>query len=112
MVEPTASAGNRPPHLDENIDSLLTVQKREREQRPPAQGFMDRVSRIGRPGYLLVLLGFVIAWVAAHAWLSQAGSVAFDPFPYALLDGILTLAALISTTVVLIAQNRLTRIEQ
>ena len=36
----------------------------------------------------------------------------FDPFPYPLLEGILTLAALIGTTVVLIAQNRQTRIEQ
>ena len=113
MVEPPASPGNRPTHLDENIDSVLEVQKREWEQRPPAQRFLDRVSRIiGRPAYLLVLLVFVIAWIGANFWLPRSGVRAFDPFPYPLLDGIVTLAALISTTVVLIAQNRQTRIEQ
>jgi uncharacterized membrane protein len=113
MVEPSASPGNRPPHLDENIDSVLEVQKREWERRPPAHRFLDRISRfIGRPLYLLVLLGFVGAWVAANAGLPRAGVTPFDPFPYPLLDGIITLAALISTTVVLIAQNRQTRIEQ
>jgi uncharacterized membrane protein len=37
---------------------------------------------------------------------------AFDLFPLPLLAGLLTLAALISTTVVLIAQNRQTLLEQ
>jgi uncharacterized membrane protein len=113
MVEPSASSGNRPLHLDENIDSVLEVQKREWEQRPPAHRFLDRVSRIiGRPGYLLVLLGFVLAWIGVNSWLSNTGGTPLDPFPFPLLDGIITLAALTSTTVILIAQNRQTRIEQ
>jgi uncharacterized membrane protein len=113
MVETPAPAGNRPPHLDENIDSVLEVQKREWEQRPAAQRFVDRASRyIGRPRYLLVLLGFVICWVGINSLAPRWGVVRFDPFPYPVLDGILTLAALIGTTVVLIAQNRQTRIEQ
>jgi uncharacterized membrane protein len=114
MVEHSASGGNRPPHLDENIDSVLEVQKREWQQRPAAQRFMDRVSRfIGRPSYLLVLLGLVLIWVTANSWvLPRQGLAPFDPFPYPLLDGLITLAALISTTVILIAQNRQTRIEQ
>lgn len=37
---------------------------------------------------------------------------AFDPLPFPFLDGILSLAALVSTTVILIAQNRQTRLEQ
>jgi len=113
MVESPAAAGNRPLHLDENIDSVLEVQKREWEQRPAAQRFVDRISRyIGRPLYLIVLLGFVICWIAANSLAPRLGVLPFDPFPYPLLDGILTVAALISTTVVLIAQNRQTRIEQ
>lgn len=113
MVEPSVPSGNRPLHLDENIDSVLEVQKREWEQRPPAHRFLDRVSRfLGRPSYLLVLVGFVLAWITGNWWLGHSGGMPFDPFPYPLLDGIITLAALISTTVILIAQNRQTRIEQ
>jgi uncharacterized membrane protein len=113
MVEPPASAGDRPSHLEQNIDSVLEVQKREWEQRSPSQRFVDRVSRyIGRPTYLIVLLGFVVAWIATNTLVARWGVTPIDPFPYQLLEGILTLAALISTTIVLIAQNRQTRIEQ
>lgn len=113
MVEPSTSAGERPAHLDQNIDSVLEVQKREWEQRAPAQRFVARISRyIGRPLYLVVLLGFVGAWIGANSLVPHWGVAAIDPFPYPLLEGILTLAALISTTIVLIAQNRQTRLEQ
>jgi uncharacterized membrane protein len=113
MVEPSASAGDRPSHLDQNIDSVLEVQKREWEQRPPSQRFVDRISRyIGRPLYLIVLLACAGVWIGANSLAPHWGVAPIDPFPYPLLDGILTLAALISTTVVLIAQNRQTRIEQ
>ena len=113
MVEPSASGGDRPSHLDQNIDSVLEVQKREWEQRSPSQRFVDRVSRyISRPLYLIVLLDLVIAWITANTLMPLWHVTPIDPFPYPLLEGLLTLAALISTTIVLIAQNRQTRIEQ
>jgi uncharacterized membrane protein len=113
MVEPSAAGGARPSHLEQNIDSVLEVQKREWDQRPPSQRFVERVSRyIGRPMYLIVLVTFACAWIGANALAQSWGAAPIDPFPYPLLDGILTLAALISTTIVLIAQNRQTRMEQ
>jgi uncharacterized membrane protein len=113
MVETPASVGNRPPHLDENIDSVLEVQKRDWEQRPRSQRIVERVSRfIARPLYLAALVTVVVAWIAANSLLPRWGMAPFDPFPYPLLDGILTLAALISTTIVLIVQNRQARLEQ
>jgi len=74
---------------------------------------VERVSRyIGRPLYLAALVTVVVAWIGANSLLPRWGMAPFDPFPYPLLDGILTLAALISTTVVLIVQNRQARLEQ
>lgn len=99
--------------LDENIDSVLEVRKRELEQRSPTQRFVDRVSAIiGRPLYLAALLAFVMGWITFNLLAPHWDRAAFDPAPFALLDGLLSLAALLTTTVVLIAQNRLTRIEQ
>ncbi|HTV80278.1 MAG TPA: DUF1003 domain-containing protein [Steroidobacteraceae bacterium] len=113
MVEPSDPAGHRPPHLEENIDSVLEVQKREWEQRPRSQRIVERFSGyIGRPRYLALLMSFVVAWIVFNSLAPHWGASAFDPFPYPLLDGILTLAALFSTTIVLIAQNRQTRQEQ
>ena len=109
----SAANDSRPAHLDENIDSLLTVQKREWEQRPTGQRFVDRISRlIGRPTYLIVLLGFTAGWIALNVLAQRFGRAPFDPLPFPLLASIISLAALISTTVVLIAQNRQTRLEQ
>jgi uncharacterized membrane protein len=113
MVDPSSNATDRPANLDQNIDSVLEVRKREREQRSPAHRLVDRVSRIiGRPLYLLILVGFAGVWITINIFAAHFGHAAFDPSPFALLDGILSLAALITTTVVLIAQNRQTRIEQ
>ena len=110
MPEPTP---DRPAQLSQNIDSVLEVQKRETEQRPPPHRFIDSVSRIiGRPLYLVGLFGFAAVWIAANQFAPQIGLTAFDTLPFPLLDGILSLAALVSTTVILIAQRRQTRIEQ
>ncbi len=113
MVDPSSTGGDRPANLDQNIDSVLEVRKREHEQRSAPHRLVDRISRIiERPLYLLGLFGFAGAWIAVNVLAPQFGRTAFDPPPFPLLDGILSLAALITTTVVLIAQNRQTRIEQ
>jgi uncharacterized membrane protein len=113
MVDPSSSSSDRPPNLDQNIDSVLEVRKREREQRSASHRLVDRIGRIiGRPLYLLGLSGFAGAWIAVNAFAPRFGLAAFDPSPFPLLDGILSFAALITTTIVLISQNRQTRIEQ
>jgi uncharacterized membrane protein len=118
MTERVASSENRasedrPKNLDQNIDSVLEVQKRESEQRSAPHRFVDRISRIiGRPMYLFGLAAFALAWIAINLLAPRWGLKTFDPLPFPLLDGILSLAALVSTTVILIAQNRQTRIEQ
>jgi uncharacterized membrane protein len=113
MVDPSSGGGDRPPNLDQNIDSVLEVRKREREQRSASHRLVDRISRIiGRPLYLLGLCGFAGAWIAVNLLAPQFGRTGFDPSPFPVLDGILSLAALFTTTIVLIAQNRQTRIEQ
>jgi uncharacterized membrane protein len=107
------SPDERPAQLNQNIDSVLEVQKRESEQRSPPHRFIDRISRIiGRPMYLFALFAIAASWIAANLLAPRWGLPAFDPLPFPLLDGLLSLAALVSTTVILIAQNRQTRIEQ
>jgi uncharacterized membrane protein len=104
---------DRPAQLDQNIDTVLEVQKRESEQRSSSHRFIDRIGRIiGRPLYLFGLFAFAAAWIVVNVMAPRFGLRAFDARPFPLLDGILSLAALVSTTVILIAQNRQTRIEQ
>ncbi|HEY4338332.1 MAG TPA: DUF1003 domain-containing protein [Steroidobacteraceae bacterium] len=113
MVDPAFPVGDRPPNLDQNIDSVLEVRKREREQRSASHRRVDRISRVvGRPLYLLGLFGFAGIWITVNVLAPHFARTPFDPSPFPLLDGILSLAALVTTTIILIAQNRQTRIEQ
>jgi uncharacterized membrane protein len=95
-------------HIDQNIESVVALQRREWDAVGPAQRRVERVGRfMGRPLYLVALLFVILIWIvwnlSGHRW---------DPPPFELLDGAMTLISLITTTIVLIAQNRQTRLEQ
>lgn len=97
-------------HIDQNIESIVALQKREWESVGIAQRRVERVGRfLGRPTYLIVLLSTVSLWVLINL-ISRAGR--WDPPPFELLDGVMTLISLVTTTIVLIAQNRQSKLEQ
>jgi len=109
---PESATGSLSEHIDQNIESVAALQRRERGMTSAPQRLVERISRIiGRPAYLVVLLAVVVAWVSANV-LTPFGMTAFDPPPFELLDGVLTFSALVTATIVLIAQNRQTQREQ
>lgn len=99
-------------HIDHNIESMAEVQRRERSATGPSQRLVEKLSLfIARPAYLFGLILFVIGWVAANL-TRPYGVEPFDPAPFEMLDGLLTFCALVTTTIVLIAQNRQAKLEQ
>jgi uncharacterized membrane protein len=100
-------------HIEQNIESIVAMQRREWESVSLSQRRVERLSRfIGRPVYLIALLIVVAAWVVYNSTAPAWGLRSFDTLPFAMLNGILSLIALITTTIVLIAQNRLAKLEQ
>ena len=100
-------------HIDQNIESVVAHKRREWEQAGTSQRRVERVSRfIGRPGYLIGLLGLVIVWIGLNAAGEALGLSPPDPAPFPMLQGLVALLALITTTIVLIAQNRQAKLEQ
>jgi uncharacterized membrane protein len=98
--------------IDQNIESMAALQRREREKTSASQQLVERLSRfIGRPAFLLCVLVFVIGWVGANVG-TPFGMTSFDPPPFEMLDGLLTFSALVTAIIVLIAQNRQTKREQ
>jgi uncharacterized membrane protein len=109
---PESPAGSLSEHIDQNIESMVALQRREWDMTGASQRLVERISRIiGRPAYLAGLLAVVLGWVSANV-MPPFGMTAFDPPPFELLDGILTFSALVTATIVLIAQNRQSRREQ
>jgi uncharacterized membrane protein len=100
-------------HIDQNIESIVALRRREWETVSLSQRRVEQLSRfIGRPVYLVALLAMVAAWMVYNSTAPAWGLKAFDAPPFELLDGIMSLIALITTTIVLIAQNRLAKLEQ
>jgi uncharacterized membrane protein len=100
-------------HISQNIESILALHRRELETLTPSQRRLERISRlIGRPLYLIGLAAFVAVWIAFNWGAPLLDLTPFDPPPFAWLDGLLTFIALITTTIVLIAQNRQENLEQ
>jgi len=105
-MAPTLSA-----HIDQNVESVVALQKREWETVGVAQRRVEAVGRwLGRPLYLVGLLCAIALWVSVNVIRQARGG--WDPPPFELLDGVLTLISLITTTIVLIAQNRQTVLEK
>jgi uncharacterized membrane protein len=113
-----AGAGERlkpPPtlseHIGQNIESIVALQKREWETVGRAQRWVESVGRwLGKPFYLMGLVAAIAVWVGINVIKQARGS--WDPPPFELLDGAMTLISLITTTIVLIAHNRQTKLEQ
>ena len=67
---------------------------------------------LGRPLFFYMILGFVTIWIGLNLLAPRFHWLRWDPPPFYWLQGIVGLAALLMTTVVLITQNRQGRAEQ
>lgn len=99
--------------IGQNIEAVLDFYSREYQKISRSQRILERISRfIGRPVFLGIILFFVAFWVLANVALRQFGMAEFDPGPYFWLQGAVGLGALLTATVVLSKQNRLTKLAE
>jgi uncharacterized membrane protein len=100
-------------HISENIEGVVALQRREWDATSASQLRLERVSRIvGRPAYLVGILVLSGVWILFNSISARFGIVPFDPPPFQWLELLVSCVALLTTTVVLIAQNRQTKFEQ
>lgn len=68
---------------------------------------MDHVASFGGSWTFLILLGAILLlWVLLNSWLLAAREV-FDPYPYILLNLVLSMLVAIQAPVIMMSQNRL-----
>ncbi len=102
-----------PASISQNIEAIADYYKRMDQKIGRAQRLLERVgTAIGRPVFLGAFLLFVAMWILVNAMAPRMGLAAFDPPPFSALQGIVSLSALLITTIVLIGQNRLAKLEQ
>ena len=100
-------------HIDQNIQSVAALHERAREGLSRSQRRMERLGMfVGRPAYLISLSAVIVLWALANLLVARLGFRAWDPPPFAWLQGFLSLTALVTSTIILIAQNRQTNLER
>jgi uncharacterized membrane protein len=118
LANPVASKTDCPPatendQISQNINAVLDFYTREDEKMSYWQRVLERVSDgIGQPLSFGLILLFVVVWAAADLMMPFFGLAEFDPPPFHWLQGILALAALLTTTIILTKQNRLGKLDE
>jgi uncharacterized membrane protein len=86
---------------------------REGRKLSGSQKMVERISgAVGRPIFLGLILCFVLGWIGVNEGLARWGRIPFDPAPFAWLQGIVSLSALLIGTVVLSKQNRVAKLAE
>lgn len=113
QAEAAAASSAESEQIGQNISAVHEFYTREELKRSASQRYFESIGGfVGRPAFLIVILLFVSLWIVANLALPAWGIPAFDAAPFHLLQGIVALAALLTTTVVLIKQNRVARLAE
>jgi uncharacterized membrane protein len=99
--------------VDSAIESIAELERKALASASLQQRAIERFTRaVGRPRTIAYVLLFVCTWIAANGILVASGRPAFDGPPFPWLIGVLQLAALLMTVVILTTENRMSEIEE
>lgn len=99
--------------IDDAIESTAELERKALAGASLQQRAIERFTlAVGRPRTVAYILAVVAVWIAINAVLAALGRPQPDPAPYYWLDGIIGLAALLTTILILTTENRLSEIEE
>jgi uncharacterized membrane protein len=105
--------GGLPGQIDETIESIAELERKALAGASLQQRAIERFTlAVGRPRTVWIILAIVAAWVAVNVRLAVMGRPQLDPAPYFWLDGVLALAALLMTILILTTENRQSEIDE
>jgi uncharacterized membrane protein len=103
----TAQRGELSEHVAQNIETISHLHTEAEGRVGRNQRVIERVTEsIGQPWALNAIVGMVILWVVVNTLGPKAGLPVVDPPPFSWLQGVVSLSALLVTTMVLTTQNR------
>ena len=91
---------------EQNVLAIATLEHSERRRRTALQCAIDRVAQwAGHPSFAIVHAVWFAMWIAINLLSSRR----FDPYPFTFLTLVVSLEAILLTSFVLAAQDRMTR---
>jgi uncharacterized membrane protein len=111
MDKHTPSQDALPQSVSENIGTIADFYARHDDHVTTTQRIVEKVALfLGSPGYVIGNIVFILFWIAANITATDLDIDPFDPSPFYMLQGIVSLNAFIISTTVLIRQNRMSRL--
>jgi len=95
-----------PAHIDDTVREIAKLHAAHHARATPLQHVVDKLTaRAGRPSFILLLTAVVVVWIAVNLALMATGHTPFDEPPFAWLQGLIALAALYMTALILTTQR-------
>lgn len=95
------------------IDSILDLEGKARHSVSRLQHFVDRAADlVGRPAFVFILIAISAAWLTFNGCAPKFGYRAFDQPPFADLELIVTLVALLLAAIIVATQRREDRLAE
>jgi uncharacterized membrane protein len=101
-----------PTYAEEAIEAIADLDRQAQAAISPHQRWIEGVTqRLGRPRTVYAVIAFVAVWIGANLTLHALHRAPFDPPPFSLLQGIVSLAGLLMATLILTTANRIAQID-
>ena len=99
-----------PPHIAETIHAIALLHAEHHRKSTLAERIVDRITNaVGRPIFLLLLMGASALWIASNEFVSLGGGKPPDAPPFAVLGLGISLLAMVISVMILISQSRADR---
>ena len=108
MSEPNAETLSKlPAHIEDAISSMAKLHIDHHGKVGALQRWVEKVTALfGRPEFTPALTGLIVFWICLNLGLGELGYKAFDPPPFTLMSGLVSLAALSMAGMILTTQRR------
>ncbi len=107
MAENTGALTELTDILDQDIEAIVAMRINAERKVSYHQRLIEKAtSALGRPLAVYIILFFVVLWVIVNGFHKAFGLTIFDAPPFAWLQDIVSISALLMTVIVLATQNR------
>ncbi len=107
MSEEGTKAPDLAQHVQDAVENIASLHERARAEGSNHVRRFSRMSALlGSPTFFVVVISVVVTWVGSNLAAPWLGRRALDAPPFPLLQGLISLVALLVAILVLIAQNR------
>ena len=96
-----------PAHMSDTISAIAKLHADHERSATPVQRLIEKMTEwFAKPRFVAAFTVFVVAWVIVAEVQPRFSGTSFDPLPFNLLQGVLTVLAVYMTALILSTQRR------